>query len=377
MPPSTIMFPLTFHQYQCCHRQHLICVTGTRAVEKLGAAFGGGATLRIADLRTFTEQVCKWGGRTGGRILWRIQHTLDSTVLSGFTNAIKEIGACNVLGAKNELKPIGGLGKFSYSSKHIRMLAPHLSGVLDGIVETYLARHVARVSRSHLYVAYCNFCVEKARDLTAASVKKGDFITCVPGRSEPELGSGGSDCHWLAADVDMACFAWLQGWCHSGTSGKISTSVKGGVNDESSVELPPTHVEGKQRSGHISEKPMVYLCQDHKLDQAVTLKEDCESNWNLGWICRTHGRLDFKLRGAWGTTRCLIDEIAALGGNVLKHPNYHPSTGGATCHQGGKGYQGGISFGSVTDSVRYLRRYFIVKACPCNYTETQVWINKL
>jgi hypothetical protein len=62
---------------------------------------------------------------------------------------------------------------------------------------------------------------------------------------------------------------------------------------------------------------------------------------------------------------------------VLKHPHYHPSTGGATCHQGGKGYQGGISFGSVADSVRYLRQYFNVKACSGNITETQEWIDKL
>jgi hypothetical protein len=193
-------------------------------------------------------------------------------VLDGFNTAIVEIAACNVLGAKNALKPIGGLGQYSYSSKHIRMLAPHLSGVLDKIVKRHLTSCLPGASSSNLYVDYCTFCVEKAKELTTANVKKGDFITCAPGRSEPELGIGGTDCHWLAADVDMACFAWLNKWCHSGTSGKISTSVKGEVNDERSVELPPTDVEGKQRSGHISEKDLVYLCQDHKLDQAVTLK---------------------------------------------------------------------------------------------------------
>jgi hypothetical protein len=385
------MFPLTHHQYQCCHRQHLLYVPGTRHIEAIGAAVMAGAPITITNLRHFTQHVCNWGGITGNRVLWRIQATSDHVVLKCFNAAIVEVGKGDVLRAKNALNPIRGLGRFSYSysSKHIRMLAPHLSAVLDQIVETHLKQHLPGASKAQLYVAYCDFCVEKAKELTAARVKKGDFInpqTCEREENGPELESGRANSLWLAADVDMACFAWLKGWCRGGTAANISTinepldrssnNSRGAMIDERPVSPPPIEIENESHRGQVSGKRRVYLCQNHKTDQAVTLKEECNSHWNLGWICRGHGQLDFKRRNAWGVTRYLIGEIAAAGGNALGHPHYRPS-GGYTCHQGGVGYQGGIRFGSVANAVRYLKQYFDVVACPCNQTETQNWINGL
>ena len=121
----------------------------------------------------------------------------------------------------------------------------------------------------------------------------------------------------------------------------------------------------------------IYLCQNHERDRALTLKEHCSTRWNIAWICRDHGCLDFKRKDARNTTRYLIGEIAVAGGDVVHHPNYYPSSGESTHCMAGSGYQGGIRFGSVEAAVRYLKKYFNVMACPENPTNTQPWVDSL
>ena len=125
------------------------------------------------------------------------------------------------------------------------------------------------------------------------------------------------------------------------------------------------------------EKPDIFLCQNHKKDRAVTIKEVCSIRWNIAWICRDHGRLDFKVNGARNTNRYLIGEIAVAGGNVITHPDYYVSRGGKTHCHAGTGYQGGIEFRTVEAAVRYLKQYFNVIACSENVTNTQVWVDAL
>ena len=121
----------------------------------------------------------------------------------------------------------------------------------------------------------------------------------------------------------------------------------------------------------------IFLCQNHKHDRSLTIKEHCGSRWNIAWICRCHGRLDFKLNGARNTTRYLIGEIALASGNVVAHKDYKASPKGYTCHHAGTSYEGGICFGSVEAAVRYLKQYFTVIACEENPTNTQTWVDNL
>jgi len=58
--------------------------------------------------------------------------------------------------------------------------------------------------------------------------------------------------------------------------------------------------ENESHRGQVSGKRRVYLCQNHKTDQAVTLKEECNSHWNLGWILPRARQLDLSAENAWG-----------------------------------------------------------------------------
>jgi hypothetical protein len=118
--------------------------------------------------------------------------------------------------------------------------------------------------------------------------------------------------------------------------------------------------------------PVIYLCDDHQMGGAVTLKEKPRQHHNNGWICVAHGSLDFKRDGAVGTSRYLIQEIRDRGTNVVQHPNWVESGSrtcaggdcnvGATSCMGGTGYKGGIqNFGSWQNAVRYLKSFYSVQ----------------
>lgn len=121
----------------------------------------------------------------------------------------------------------------------------------------------------------------------------------------------------------------------------------------------------------------IFVSEHHRKDLAVTLKEECSSRYNLGWICRRHGWLDLKGPGRRGLTRHLISEIAQQGGNFKKEHGYKSSKSGYTHCMGGTGYQGGAPFGTIDDALRYLKKYFVLKACKGNNTFTQSYLNRL
>ncbi len=372
---------LTDHQLQCCHYKHLHKVPGTRAVEAVGRTLmAPGAVISHTNLLAFSRDVCRWGGRTGARVFWRINTSPAINIVSSFSNAIKHLGGIspNLLHAKTSLAPISGLGSFSYSTKHLRMLAPELSPVLDGVIDHYLVTHsdiYARTPIGGRYLGYADFCRFKAMQLTTNNVTLGDFLT------PDHLGELTKtvkpvECKWTAADVDMACFAWLQGWCNCGGA---TTSNSREPRTESKAAKVDSSTDRKQASEaqNNSSKPIIFLAQDHKLDTAVTIKEACDSRWNNAWICRAHGSLDFKNEGVRGTTRYLIGEIRAQGVDVTHDPDWEASHDGKTCHQDGSNYQGRIYKRTVENAVRYLKQFFDVRACPDNVTETQVWIDAL
>jgi len=374
---------LTDHQLQCCHSTHLKNpkVPNTRKVESVGRSLmAPGAVISSANLLAFSLQVCQWGGKTGARVFWRIRRTNHAAIAASFAGAIKELSKPNpdLLVAKRALSPISGLGSFSYSTKHLRMLAPEFSPVLDRVIDNYLVTHSSKYARTSIdgrYLAYADFCRVKAYLLTVNKVTLGDFLKPA-NPCEVAKTANAAYCKWTAADVDMACFAWLQGWCNCGGA----TASNSGEPRKKSIPAKVdsnTDVKRAPEAPTNSSKPIIFLAQDHKLDTAVTIKEACNSRWNNAWICRDHGSLDFKNEGVRGTTRYMIGDILAQGVDVTHDPDWELSRDGKTCHHGGRNYQGRLYKETVADAVRYLKQFFDVRACPDNETETQEWIDAL
>lgn len=369
-----LMFPLSLKQFQCCHRQHLLHVNnpGTRCVEGAGGILYAGKPNAL-QIQQFATLVCQWaGGAVVPFVLPRVLTTSGALLRKHFQSAILALQNGNRLTALASLQHISGLGGYSVPSKCVRMLAPHLCGVLDRLVERHLREdpNLAGLDCATLWDQYSQFCVAKADELTKGRVALGDFILS----ETPCSCSGDAVLHseacsqWSAGDVDMACFAWLRGWCCEGTG-----KSRGSIDDETNVP-PATEAAVAPLPADLNP---IYLCQNHQNDQAVTLKEHCDAHQNLAWICRLHGQLDFKLPTAQGVERYLAGEISARGGSVFDHPSFRASLQGRTCHNGGASYLGGIRFGDTAGAVRYLKQYFKVIACVGNLTETQEWIDQL
>ena len=113
-------------------------------------------------------------------------------------------------------------------------------------------------------------------------------------------------------------------------------------------------------------KNILFLSQRQKNDAAITFKEDCSIRWNLGWVCWKHGQLDLKINDAYQAHRYLIREIVEASGNFLMEPGYSEESAPETHCCGGAQYQGGVPFGTVQTAVKYLKRYFDIRACPGN-----------
>ena len=378
MPIPAYIFPLSHRAYQCCHTQHLRRVRNTRTVEHSGRALMALPTLTIPVVRNFTEAVCIWGGKTGYRVLGRIRREHDHIVLRSFQAARAALLHGNITQAMSSIQNIKGLGQFSYSSKHLRMLAPDQCAVFDNLVENFVHPYMPHADRWTMFLDYCAFCRDKAVELTNARVKLGDYASpCTGSESEVEIDASGSQSTWTAADVDMAIFAWIQRWCTiSGTDSSSAERKKpktqiGDRSVNAGVESPVAKQSSRGQSR------VLYLCQKHEKDEAVTIKESCDSNWNNAWICRKHGSLDLKKQGARGTTVYMIGEILRQGTDATIDTRWEESPDGATCHHDGAGYKGRLRMESVGEAVRYLKSFFVIHACPCNTTETQAWIDNL
>lgn len=127
-------------------------------------------------------------------------------------------------------------------------------------------------------------------------------------------------------------------------------------------------------------KMILYLVQNHRRDLAITIKEDCNSRFNNAWICRQHGSLDLKNKGARGNTVCIKDELDkrnAFEHRIDQHPDWKYSKGGASCCMSGTKYEGHITFGSVEKAVKFLKEHFDIRACETNKDQTQEWIDGL
>lgn len=92
-------------------------------------------------------------------------------------------------------------------------------------------------------------------------------------------------------------------------------------------------------------------------------------------ICYKHGHIWLKNQGA--SPRYLICEIAGAGGDFEQEDGYIRLAPGQWPCVGGPNYQGGVPFGATGAAIRYLKRYFVVRACRGNRVWTDNAIRRL
>jgi len=207
------MIHLTYAEYQCCHHQHLLRVENTREIEDYGKWLVQNENITIENWLDFSQQVCQWGGKTGSRVFGQIKKNNPEIVKSSFeeVKSLLKDDLISVHEVFNALKPINGLGSYSYASKHLRFLAPKRFPVFDSLIKKELQeKHPRRLDRV-LIETYFNICTQMAAELNNNNIRIGDDII---------------DCHeldkkviddnkqWTPADVDMAHFAAIKKWCH-------------------------------------------------------------------------------------------------------------------------------------------------------------------
>lgn len=172
-----------------------------------------------------------------------------------------------------------------------------------------------------------------------------------------------SENSWTAEDVETGLFDRPRSrWrLHLGDPAEEDVGERSPEDEEDVQNIKP------------DSKPVIYLYAGQEHDRALALRNQCEAKRNDGWICRAHNVLSLKINGR--SPRYLIGEIAASGGNFRMEPGYVPSTNEKTHCMGGCGYEGHLDFASLEEAVGYLKQYFDIKACPCNTTEDQGWID--
>lgn len=162
----------------------------TQAVEQIAvttrrARFSGPA------VGLFVKAVCGWGNYPGvaGKVLGKGRLAL---VVSAFQAADACLTRNDPNQALMEVQRLYGLGRVSFASKHIRMLAPDKAVVLDSVISERLAYPLDATG----YRSFLNDCILIRNDLNAA------------GAVNPV------DLHglWRVADVEMAIYSVLRGF---------------------------------------------------------------------------------------------------------------------------------------------------------------------
>ena len=131
--------------------------------------------------------------------------------------------------------------------------------------------------------------------------------------------------------------------------------------------------ENAAKAGSQSQKEVIFLNEQSRRggphNFALRIVAACGDKMNLGAICKKHNCLDAHQE--------LVDMIKSAGGNLMgETPRCRVAgicpTGvrrpGSTCCWNGSGYVAGVHFDSTESAVRYLKRYFDVRACSGNKT---------
>lgn len=346
-PPD--LFPLSGAEFQCCHKQHLLYCTTTRNVEGLGAALRNGPVVNGPAADRFIKSVCTWGGKTGNRVYGLTRRTpgpVKAIVFTQVTNALNQgnwTDAFSILRAGR----ISGLGGISYSSKMLRMLDPAHCAVLDSVLEEYLISSTGTLLRGEeLWECYSLYSIKKAEELTASNIVLGDYLSNCNGTQAVTDAANKTHTHWTAGDVDMAVFAWLNGWCQAEkpyTPNKITPKPKSGLSYDGDGD-------GK--------KPILFI--RYNKAGTISVKVACGRRNNLAWI--DNGFLNFKDSTVNPFLLAYIQQSPA-GQNIRLLPNWSPSPNGATNYGYSTHYEGWLKLESNDDALQFLEHYFTIKSC--------------
>jgi hypothetical protein len=346
-PPD--LFPLSHAEFQCCHKQHLLHCTTTRAVEAVGAALRIGPAIDGAAADGFIHGVCTWGGRTGNRVYGMTLHTPDPVKAATFTQVVNTLNRGNWSGALDVLRSGGikGLGGISYASKMLRILDPSHCAVLDSVLQEHLVSTAGTLLRGHaLWECYSLYCIKKAEELTAANIVLGDYLSDCDGAQVVTDGENKLHTHWTAGDVDMAVFAWLNGWCQAEkpyTPNKITPKPKSGLSYD---------------GDGVGKKPILFI--RYNKAGTISVKVACGRRNNLAWI--DNGFLNFKDSTVNPFLLVYIQQSPA-GQNIRLLPNWSPSPNGATNYGYSTHYEGWLKLESNDDALQFLEHYFTIKSC--------------
>jgi len=186
---------IPFADFPAYRARHLTRVLGTLDLEIRGNNLRS-ASFRAADLDSFIREVCRWGNYPGiaGRVLKRNVMTTLQDQFNAATSLLNVDQASTdvALAAINKIK---SLGTPSFASKHLRFLRPDICPVLD----TIMSIRAGYAFTPGGYKMFSEHCLTVARVLSSVS----------------PLAAADSEVArktWGAADVEMAVFAFLQGW---------------------------------------------------------------------------------------------------------------------------------------------------------------------
>lgn len=147
----------------------------------------------LPDLEQFIRQVCSWGGYSGiaGRIFNR-NSTVD--IRQCFVKVVRffDQPTPDFKAALRELNAIKGLGTPSFASKQLRFLFPETCPILDSINKS-----LGYTFNPEGYEQLAKDCAIIARSLEQAAIPNP------MNRSHNK---------WFVGEIDMAIFAYLNGW---------------------------------------------------------------------------------------------------------------------------------------------------------------------
>lgn len=106
----------------------------------------------------------------------------------------------------------------------------------------------------------------------------------------------------------------------------------------------------------------------------LKIVDQCGNRRNDGMICYRHGHI--WLKNDKTSPRYLIREIRDAGGD-FRGAGFIALPDGLPKCTGGTNYEGGRSFAAVETAIRYLKQYFIVRACSSNTEWIQLRIDRV
>jgi hypothetical protein len=244
---------------------------------------------------------------------------------------------------------IKGLGQFSYSSKHLRMLDPVHCAVLDSLMEEYIELRITNnMSQFELWVCYSLFCQKKAEELTLANALLGDYLEDCDGQVLRTDALRKDATNWTAGDVDMACFSWLQNWCYKNEDLEISS-----LNSE---VIPPNKDTSSRTVAFDDDlvRPVVFI-QENKMG-SVSVKNQCSEKYNLAWVERGH--LNLKLN-----FMAYLNTLRGEQPRIQDNPNWTLSANGKLHSGAGSGYHGYLKFDDNQEALNFLGQFVEIANC--------------